>query len=74
MNMDYYNMGYHNGYRDATEKAKAEIERLEELLSGAKQCIAEMEYAIDKVGISNSRIDDALEEWTTLQKEMVGEL
>ena len=25
MNMDYYNMGYHNGYRDGFNKAKSEV-------------------------------------------------
>jgi uncharacterized OB-fold protein len=25
MNMDYYNMGYHNGYRDGFNKTKSEV-------------------------------------------------
>jgi hypothetical protein len=49
---------------------QAEIERLQKLLSGAKDCIDEIEYAMNKVGTSNDRIDEALEEWNNLVKEM----
>ena len=51
---------------------QAEIERLQKLLDGAEICIDELEYALDKVGHSNSRVDDALEKYNNLVKEMVG--
>lgn len=55
---------------DLINRQQAEIERLQKLLSGAKDCIDEIEYAMDKVGTSNDRIDEALEEWNNLVKEM----
>ena len=51
----------------------SEIERLQKLLDGAEICIDELEYALDKVGHSNSRVDDALEKYNNLVEEMVGE-
>ena len=60
-------------YQDAfnlINRQKAEIERLNKLLSGAKDCIDEIEYAMEKVGTSNDRIDEAIEEWGTLVKEL----
>ena len=55
------------------ERQQAEIERLKKLLDGAETCIDELEYAFDKVGHSNSRVDDALEKYNNLVKDMVGE-
>ena len=55
---------------DLINRQKAEIERLNKLLSGAKDCIDEIEYAMEKVGTSNDRIDEAIEEWGTLVKEL----
>ena len=55
---------------DLYNRQKAEIERLIKLLDGAENCINEIEYALDKVGQSNSRIDDALENYNNLVKEM----
>ena len=51
-------------------RQKAEIERLQKLLGYAENCIDEFEYAYYRVGDSNSRIDDALEEYNNLVKEM----
>lgn len=51
----------------------AEIERLKKLLDGAETCIDELEYALDKVGHSNSRVDDALEKYNNLKQQMVGD-
>jgi uncharacterized protein YlxW (UPF0749 family) len=53
---------------------KAEIERLQKLYNGADNCIDELEYALDKVGHSNSRVDEALEDYRNLVKEMVGDV
>lgn len=58
---------------DLINRQQAEIERLQKLLDGAEICIDELEYALDKVGHSNSRVDDALEKYNNFVKEMVGE-
>lgn len=58
---------------DLINRQQAEIERLQKLLDGAEICIDELEYALDKVGHSNSRVDDALEKYNNLVNEMVGD-
>ncbi|MBR4016351.1 MAG: hypothetical protein IKK11_00880 [Oscillospiraceae bacterium] len=54
-------------------RQKAEIERLRKQLYNAEVCIDELEYAYEKVGHSNSRVDEALEKHN-LVKEMVGDV
>lgn len=55
---------------DLINRQKADIERLQKLLDCANGCIEEIEYALDKVGQANSRVDEAIEEYNTLVKEM----
>lgn len=61
------------GSMEIINRQKAEIELLKKLYDGADACIDELEYALDKVGHSNSRVDDALEDYRNLVKEMVGD-
>ena len=55
---------------DLINRQQTEIEELQKLLGYAENCIDEFEYAYYRVGDSNSRIDDALEEYNNLVKEM----
>lgn len=59
---------------DLINRQNAEIERLRKLYDGADNCIDELEYALDKVGHANSRVDEALEDYRNLVKEMVGDV
>ncbi len=58
---------------EENNRQKTEIERLQKLYAGADACVDELEYAFDKVGHSNTRVDYALEKYRNLVKEMVGE-
>lgn len=58
---------------EENNRQKAEIERLQKLYDGANACIDALEYAFDKAGHSNSRVEYALEKYRNLVNEMVGE-
>ena len=57
---------------DLINRQKAEIERLKKRLVLAEECIDEIEDAAYRAG-SNDRIDEVIEEYNTLVKEMVGD-
>ena len=59
---------FHKNTFELIKRYREEIERLHYLYSCAEHCLGEIEYALEKVGQSNSRIDEAFDNYNKLIK------